>query len=257
VTEIVHQGRLVAALVHDPMLLEDPGLLRAVASAAALSLENQRLNAELLARLAELRASRARIVQAGDSERRRLERNLHDGAQSRFVAPALDLRLARARASEDPEVADVLDRAIENLAGGLEELRELARGIHPAILTDKGLQPALRALADRARVAVEIDAPDRDERLPEPIETTAYFLVAEALTNIAKYAHASRATVRVGPADGGVLVEVADDGISGADPSSGSGLRGLADRVAAVGGTLQVTSPPGAGTRVRATIPVA
>ena len=257
VTEIVHQGRLVAALVHDPVLLENPGLLRAVAGAAALSLENQRLNAELLARLAELRASRARIVQAGDSERRRLERNLHDGAQSRFVAVALDLRLARARANEDREVADVLDRAIENLAGGLEELRELARGIHPAVLTDKGLQPALRALADRAPVAVEIDAPDRDERLPEPIETTAYFLVAEALTNIAKYAHASRATVRVAPADGGVLVEVADDGIGGADPSSGSGLRGLADRVAAVGGTLQVTSPPGAGTRVQATIPVA
>jgi signal transduction histidine kinase len=257
VTEIVHQGRLVAALVHDPVLLENPGLLRAVAGAAALSLENQRLNAELLARLAELRASRARIVQAGDSERRRLERDLHDGAQSRFVALALDLRLARARASDDPEVAEVLDRAIENLARGLDELRELARGIHPAILSDKGLQPALRALADRAPVAVEIDAPDRDERLPEPIEAAAYFVVAEALTNVAKYADASHATVRVAPADGEVLVEVADDGVGGADPSSGSGLRGLADRVAAVGGTLQVTSPPGAGTRVRATIPVA
>jgi signal transduction histidine kinase len=257
VTEIVHRGRLVAALVHDPVLLENPGLLRAVGSAAALSLENRRLSAELLARLAELRASRARIVQAGDTERRRLERNLHDGAQSRFVALALDLRLARARANDDPEVANVLDRAIESLSRGLEELRDLARGIHPAILTDKGLQPALRALADRAPVAVEIDAPDRDERLPEPIETTTYFPVAEALTNIAKYAHASRATVRVTSADGRVRVDVVDDGVGGANTSTGSGLRGLADRVAAVGGTLEVTSPPGRGTRVRATMPVA
>jgi signal transduction histidine kinase len=149
VTEIVHQGRLVAALVHDPLLLENPGLLHAVAGAAALSLENQRLNAELLARLAELRA-RARIVQAGDSERRRLERNLHDGAQSRFVALARDLRLARAHVNEDPEVADVPGRAIENIAHGLEELRELARGIHPAILTDKCPTRAARARRPRA-----------------------------------------------------------------------------------------------------------
>jgi signal transduction histidine kinase len=256
VTEIVHKGRRVAALVHDPALLENPELLRAVGSAAALTLENQRLSAELLARLAELRASRARIVQAGDTERRRLERNLHDGAQSRFVALALDLRVARARAKDDPEVAEALDRAIENLASGLAELRELARGIHPAVLADKGLEPAVRALADRAPMPVEIEANDGEQRLPEQVETTAYFVVAEALTNVAKYAQASRATVSVTPADGRVFVEISDDGIGGADIASGSGLRGLADRVAAVGGTLEVTSPRGDGTRVRAEIPV-
>jgi signal transduction histidine kinase len=184
------------------------------------------------------------------------ERNLHDGAQSRFVALALDLRLARGRAQGDPEVAAALDRAIENLAEGLAELRELARGIHPAILTEKGLAPAVRALADRAPVPVDIDAPDADGRLPEAVETTAYFVVAEALTNVAKYARASRATVRLTPAGGGVLVEVADDGVGGADAGSGSGLSGLADRVAAVGGTFEVTSPRGEGTRVRAAIPI-
>ncbi len=213
------------------------------------------LDAELRQRLEELRASRARLVEAGDAERRRLERDLHDGAQSRLVALALLLRSARSRAPEDGELAELLDRAQEELQTSLAELRELARGIHPAVLTDQGLEPALHALVPRVPVPVTVEA-DAANRLPAPVESAAYFVVSEALANVAKYARATHATVAVRQVNGNVTVEVSDDGVGGADSTQGSGLRGLADRVAALDGTLAVESPAGRGTRLRAEIPV-
>ena len=201
----------------------------------------------------ELRASRARIVEAGDAERRRLERDLHDGAQSRLVALALLLRSARNRA--DGELADLLDRAQEELGTSLEELRELARGIHPAVLTDRGLEPALEALTSRVPVPVTLEI-SSDGRLPEPVESAAYFVVSEALANVAKYAQATQATVAVRRANGSLTVDVTDDGVGGADATDGSGLRGLADRLAALDGTLSLESPAGRGTRLHAEIPV-
>jgi signal transduction histidine kinase len=212
------------------------------------------LDAELRESLEELRASRARLVHAGDAERRRLERDLHDGAQARLVALALLLRTARSRAKDDADLVALLDRAQEELQTSLAELRELARGIHPAVLTDRGLEPALEALAARVPVPVTLEV-EADERLPGPVESAAYFVVSEALANVAKYAKASHATVQVRRVNGRVSVEVADDGIGGAELGRGSGLRGLADRVAALDGTLSVESPPGEGTRLRAQIP--
>ena len=203
----------------------------------------------------ELQASRARIVAAGDAERRRLERNLHDGAQQRLVSLSLSLRLAQTQLQKNPEIAEqLLDSAREELAQALEELRELARGIHPAILTDRGLDAALEALASRAPLPVEIE---RDEaQLPQQVEAAAYYVVSEALANVAKYAQASSVRVTVAQLNGSARVEVSDDGVGGADPAQGSGLRGLADRVAALNGTLEVESPPGRGTRIRAEIPL-
>ena len=206
---------------------------------------------------AQLAASRARIVEAGDAERRRLERNLHDGAQQRLVSVALDLRLVDAKLEKDPAGArELLAGAQEQLAQGLNELRELARGIHPAVLTDRGLGPALESLAMRAPVPVEIEAVP-EERLAGPVEVAAYYVVAEAMTNVAKYAHASHATVSVRRYNGLARVTVADDGIGGADPALGSGLRGLADRIAALDGHLDVESPEAGGTRISAEIPCA
>jgi signal transduction histidine kinase len=217
--------------------------------------EVHRLNDELHARVEELAASRTRIVTAGDVERRRLERNLHDGAQQRLVAVSYSLRLALENLDSDPAGArEGLAAACDELGLALEELRELARGLHPAILTDRGLRAAVEMLADRAPIPVAI-AEIPDHRLPEPIEAAAYYLIAEALTNIAKYARASTVHARVSAGDGRVLVEVSDDGVGGADPTTGSGLRGLADRVEALGGSLAVVSPAGAGTALRAEIP--
>jgi PAS domain S-box-containing protein len=217
--------------------------------------EVHRLNAELRARLEELAASRARIVTAGDVERRRLERNLHDGAQQRLVTLSLSLRVALAQLDSDPAAARAtLADAGDELALALAELRELARGLHPAVLTDRGLRAAVEMLAARAPVPVEIvDIPNT--RLPEPVEAAAYYLIAEALTNVAKYSEASTVRVGVAASEASVLVEVSDDGVGGADPESGSGLRGLADRVEALGGSLAVVSPAGAGTSLRAEIP--
>ena len=217
--------------------------------------EVHRLNAELHARLEDLAASRARIVAAGDVERRRLERNLHDGAQQRLVALALSLRMVRSQIESKPEAARaLLTAAGEELTLALDELRELARGLHPAILSDRGLGAAVEMLAGRAPVVVEIaDIPE--QRLPEPVEAAAYYLIAEALTNVAKYAQASAVRVSVAARGERVVVEVSDDGIGGADPAGGSGLRGLADRVEALGGTLEVVSPEGRGTTLRAEIP--
>jgi signal transduction histidine kinase len=253
-TEVELQGRRIGALVHHPALAEQPQLVRTAGAAAALALENQRLSAELRARIEELRASRARLVEAGDAERRRLERDLHDGAQSRLVALALKLRLARMQAEPGSRAAMLLEESSAELQASLDELRELARGIHPAVLTDRGLATALRALADRAAVPVEIEGVP-SEPLPPAAETAVYFVVAEALTNVAKYARAQTATVTLTLTAGEVAVEVADDGVGGADAASGSGLRGLSDRVAALDGRLELTSPPGGGTRVRARIP--
>jgi PAS domain S-box-containing protein len=219
--------------------------------------EVHRLNAELHARLEELAASRSRIVTAGDVERRRLERNLHDGAQQRLVTLSLALRVAQTKLESDPAAARAaLAEAGDELALALDELRELARGLHPAVLSERGLRAALETIAGRAPLPVEI-AGVPDGRLPEPVEAAAYYLVAEALTNVAKYAQASRVQVRVAARDSGVVVEVADDGVGGADPSAGSGLRGLADRVEALGGSLEVVSPEGGGTALRAEIPLA
>jgi signal transduction histidine kinase len=212
------------------------------------------LDAELRERLEELRASRARLVEAGDAERRRLERDLHDGAQARLVALSMLLATARNRVTDDPALEGLLDQARDELQTSLTELRELARGIHPAVLTDRGLEPALHALVARATVPVtaEVDA----GHLPGPVEAAAYFVVSEALQNVAKYAHATSATVTVRRARGRLLVDVADDGVGGADAARGSGLRGLQDRVAALDGTIAVDSPAGRGTRLRAEIPL-
>jgi PAS domain S-box-containing protein len=204
----------------------------------------------------ELRASRARLVEAGDAERRRLERNLHDGAQQRLVSLSLALRLAQAKLRGDPAGSEqLLAGAADELTHAIEELRELARGIHPAVLTDRGLGPALEALAMRAPLPVQLSA-QLDEPLPGPVEAAAYYVVAEALTNVAKYADASAVQVRAERQNGRVLIEVADDGVGGADPGHGSGLRGLADRVEALDGRLEVESGRGAGTRVTAVIPL-
>jgi signal transduction histidine kinase len=225
----------------------------------------QRLNdfAELVAQAlanadayAKLAASRARLVEVGDAERQRLERNLHDGAQQRLVSVALGLGMVASRLESDPAGArDLLIAAQADLTRGLDELRELARGIHPAVLTERGLGPALDALAARAPVPVELTAVP-DERLAPPVEAAMYYVVAESITNVAKYAHASGATVSIDRSNGAATVIVADDGVGGADPAGGSGLRGLAARVEALNGRLDVASPPGGGTRITAEIPV-
>jgi signal transduction histidine kinase len=254
-TPVESGGKPVALLVHAASTAEDRDLVRAVGGAAALALENERLDAELRANVEELRASRARIVESADAARRRIERDLHDGAQQQLVALALSLRVAGARLESDPAAARrLLDAAAHDLDAAIRELRELARGIHPAVLSDRGLGPALEALAVRTPLPVEIDAPP-EGGLPDGVEAAAYFVVAEALTNVARYAGATHAAVTVTRADDSVVVRITDDGAGGADPSRGSGLRGLADRVAALDGRLVVESPPGGGTTVQAVIP--
>jgi len=204
----------------------------------------------------ELRDSRARAFEAGDAERRRLERNLHDGAQQRLVSLSLELGLLEQRFEGDPEACRAIDEARRELGESLQELRNLARGIHPAVVTDYGLAVALESLAAHSPVPVVLDV-DMDERPPETVEVAAYYLVSESLTNVAKYARASRATVAIRKADGELTVEIVDDGVGGADTARGSGLRGLADRVEALGGRLDVRSPSGGGTHVCALLPCA
>jgi signal transduction histidine kinase len=194
-------------------------------------------------------------VRAEDTARRGLERNLHDGAQQRLVALSVALRLVESRLSSDPEAAlELLTGAQAELAHALEELRELARGIHPAVLTDRGLRPALESLVARAPFPVELTVPE--DRLPTDVEAAAYYVVAESLTNVARYAQASSAEVAVRRDGDVLLVLVSDDGVGGASPRHGSGLSGLADRVAVLEGTLVVKSPRGEGTSVRAEIPL-
>jgi signal transduction histidine kinase len=222
---------------------------------AALESDNERLQAELRDQLDEVRASRTRIVEAADAERARIERNLHDGAQQRLLALSFALRGIERKVADNPGLEGDVRVALSQLDTAMSELRELARGIHPAILDDEGLGPALGSLAERATVPTTVNAP-LNGRLPAAVEVTAFFVVAESLANVAKYADASQATVEA-IMDGVMLrVEVADDGRGGADPRNGSGLRGLADRVAALGGELTIESPHRGGTRVHASIPV-
>jgi signal transduction histidine kinase len=252
-TAIEHDGRPVAAIVHDAALETSSELVAAAAAAASMAIDNERLKADLRARVEELRVSRLRIVQAGDEARRRIERDLHDGAQQQLVSLALELRVLRSRV-DDPELRDAVDAIAERLGVAVGELRELARGIHPSVLTERGLGPAIGALAQRSALPVEVDVAV-DGRMPAPVESAAYFTVAEALTNVTKYARASVARVEIARDGDAVLVVVADDGVGGVDLAAGSGLRGLRDRLNAVDGTLEIVSPPGAGTRLSARIP--
>jgi len=257
VTKLDSDGEPVAALIHDPSLLEDPTLVGAAAAAARLSLENARLHAETRAQLAQVQESRARIVTAADEERRRIERDIHDGAQQRLVALGLQLRSAQrtAGAADDPQLRKLLEGTIAELQVAVDELRELARGVHPAILTEDGLCAALEALATRSPFPIALDV--EDERLPEPVEATAYFVACEALANVGKHSSASNVTVEAHRHNGVLTVEIDDDGVGGASAQNGSGLRGLADRVEALGGRLVIDSPDGGGTRIVAEIPCA
>ncbi|HVD55887.1 MAG TPA: sensor histidine kinase [Thermoleophilaceae bacterium] len=255
VTKVEREGGCIAAIVYDATLRDARGHVRAVGAAAALALQNERLDAELRAKVGELRSSRERMLRIGLEERRRLERDLHDGAQQRLVSTALNLRIARTKLREEPDAAEaLLTGASEELDAALGELRELARGIHPAVLSDRGLDTALETLAARAPVPVEL-ASVPGVRLPEAVELAAYYVVSEALTNVAKYADASHATVGIERDNGRLVVKVADDGVGGADPEEGTGLRGLEDRLAVIEGRLEIDSERGQGTTITARIP--
>lgn len=253
-TLIDRDGAHVAALIHDPALLDEPELLDGVEAAAGIALENGRLNAELRARLEELRGSRARIVEAAQNERQLLERNLHDGAQQRLIALSLNLSLLKGRVNGTPEVRAGIDQARREVAASLAELREISSGLHPAVVSGHGLPVALEQLAARAPVPVEL-AIEVKGRLPEPLEVAAYYVVSESLVNIAKHAQAKTARVEIVKEQSELVLEIVDDGIGGADSERGTGLRGLADRVESLDGRLRVWTPRGGGTRVRAEIP--
>ncbi len=254
-TVVEREGEPIAALIHDPALVENNELVQSVCAAAGLTLENARLQAELRARLAELQASRARLVEATETERRRIERDLHDGTQQRLVSIAMALGLAESKLAADrPAVEPVLREARDALTLALAELRELTQGIRPAILVERGLAAALDDLSRRAALPVRFDLAVSG-RLPEQVEGAAYFVASEALANAAKHSHASEVRLAASLEDGVLVVEVADDGIGGAAAGGGSGLRGLSDRVDALGGRLTVSSPPGRGTTLRAEIP--
>jgi signal transduction histidine kinase len=252
VARLEQGGQLLAELLYDPAIeVEDPGRVNAVASVATMALENERLAAQVRAQLEEVRASRARIVEAADAERRRIERDLHDGAQQRLVA--LAMRLDQARGGVQG-AGELIDTTTGELLQAIREVRDLARGLHPTILNERGLAAAVEALAERAPIPVRRHI--GETRLPAEIEAAAYFLIAEAMTNAAKHAHATAIDVEVTADDEQVIVTVADDGSGGADPDRGSGLQGLTDRLAAIGGTLSVTSPIGGGTVLRSRIPL-
>jgi signal transduction histidine kinase len=253
-TAVERDGAPVAAIVHDAALDTSPELVEAAAAASSLAIDNERLKADLRARLEELRVSRLRIVEAADDARRRIERDLHDGAQQELLALALELRVLRSRVG-DTDALPLVDGIAKRLDVALGELRELARGIHPAILTQSGLSVAVGALAERATLPVEIEM-DVDRRLPAPVEAAAYFLIAEALTNVSRYARATGARVQIEVDDDDLVVTVTDDGVGGVDVAAGSGLRGLQDRLATVDGSLEIDSTPGEGTRVTGRIPV-
>jgi signal transduction histidine kinase len=256
ITLIDRDGERMAALIHDPSLEDEPQLLDAVSAAAAIALENARLHAELRASLDELRGSRRRVLEAGQEERQRLERNLHDGAQQRLIALRLELGLLEQQLDIDPESRRRLGQARRQIALSLDDLRDVARGLHPAVVTGHGLAVALESLAACTPVPVRLTVALKD-RLPERLEVASYYVVCESLTNVVKHARASSATVAVSRRRGHVVVEVTDDGVGGADTERGSGLRGLADRVESLGGRLQVWTPAGRGTRVRAEMPCA
>jgi signal transduction histidine kinase len=255
-SEIRNGNRIAAGIVHDAALSGQRAFIQAVSSYALVALENRRLTAKVESSLGEVRKSRARILASADRERRRLERDLHDGAQQRLVALSLQLRMIRSDIRRNPEQAEQLAvSASDELAHSLKELRELARGIHPAAL-DHGLASALESLATRSTVATAVSC-DAPERVPPAVELAVYFVACEALANVGKYADATAASVRLSRTAGGVAIEIADDGVGGADAGNGSGLHGLADRVEALDGHLFVTSPPGAGTVIIAELPCA
>jgi signal transduction histidine kinase len=257
VTRLDGEDGPLAALLHDQVLTERASLVNGVAAVAQLAIENERLHAEVKSQLEEVRASRERIVRAGDEERRRVERNIHDGAQQRLVSLSLALSMAHAKATHvAPDVVQTIMAAETELKEAIGELRELARGIHPAILTEAGLGPALESLADRSPIPVTVQT-NLQGRLPPLVEATAYFVVAEALTNVAKHTAASTASLDATVADGWLRLTVADNGGGGADPARGSGLRGLLDRVAALGGRLSIEDDGSGGTRLTAAIPCA
>jgi signal transduction histidine kinase len=252
-TPVGEASQPLAVLIHDPTLDDEPELLVAAGSAARLALDNARLHAEVIAQLAEVRASRSRIIATVDEARRRLERDLHDGAQQRLLAIGLALQLLRTRLLDNNAAAELLTEAENELTSALQELRELAAGIHPAILTDQGLRPALLALANRCPVPLTVLGKDPG-RLPAPVESTAYFCTAEGVTNAVKHAHADLITITMRRTAGILTLTVFDNGVGGADPT-GSGLRGLADRVAALDGRLIIDSPHGCGTRLCIELP--
>src|SRR5919204_1139128 len=252
VTRVERDGQAVAVLVHDSSVLDDPGLVEAVAAAARLAASNARLQAEVRAQVSELQESRRRLVRVGDEERRRLEQRLHEGAERRLVA--LGQVLERAGGSASGSGTAEIERARGQLGRTLADLHDLARGLHPRALSESGLAAALASLARRSPVPVELAVPA--ERLPAEVEAAAYFICSEALANVAKYASASRVVVRVSADERAALVEIVDDGVGGADPAQGSGLRGLADRVEALGGQLRLESEPGGGTCLSAEIPL-
>jgi signal transduction histidine kinase len=247
-------GEPMAALVHDPALRDEAALLDAVTAAAAIALRTGRLQAQLRANVEELRGSRARVLEAGQRERRRLERDLHDGAQQRLVALSLNLGVLQHRLGADAEAKALLAQARSEIAVSLAELRDVAQGLHPAVVSNHGLAVGVESLAARAPVPVRLDV-HLNGRVSEQVEVAAYYVVCESLANIGKHAHATSAMVNVARRDGQVVVEVVDDGIGGADTERGTGLRGLADRVEALGGRLRVWTPHGGGTRVRAELP--
>ncbi len=254
-TFVERDGQPIAVLLHDPVLEHNAELVRSVCAAASLALENERLQAELRARLVELQASRARLVEATDAERRRIERDLHDGTQQRLVSIAMSLGLLESRLPADATAAQPLVRETRDaLALALQELRELTHGIHPPLLAERGLAAALEELCRRAALPTHLTVAI-DRRLPDQVETAAYFVASEALTNAAKHSHGSEVRVAASYEQKRLTVEVADDGIGGASAVGGSGLRGLADRVEALGGRFTASSPPGRGTTLRAEIP--
>jgi signal transduction histidine kinase len=254
ITMVERDGVRLAALIHNPSLSDEPELLDAASAAAGMALENGRLHADLRARLEELRGSRERVLEAGQKERQRLERNLHDGAQQRLIALSLDLSMLEQRLGDDPDARAQIDQARGEIAQSLEELREVAHGLHPAVVSGHGLAVALESLAARAPVPVRLSI-ELEERIDEQLEVAAYYVVSESLANIGKHAQANSATIDVARANGQLVVEIVDDGVGGADSESGSGLRGLADRVEALDGRLRVWTPQGGGTRVRAEMP--
>jgi signal transduction histidine kinase len=244
----------MAALIFHTSLEEEPELLDGVDAAAGIAMENGRLRAELKARLEELEGSRVRVFEAGRKERQRLERNLHDGAQQRLVALSLELGLLGESARTDDDLRGRLLAAKREVSASLEELRDVARGIYPAVLAGHGLAVAMESLVARASVPVCLEV-DLSGRLPEPLEVTAYYVVSEALANVDKHARATSAAVRIARDESRVVLTVSDDGVGGADPLQGSGLRGLADRVEALRGELHVSSPDAAGTSIRVELP--
>jgi signal transduction histidine kinase len=254
VTLVEQNGEQVAALVYDATLGEEPELVEAVSAAAGIALENGRLEAELRARLQELHGSRTRVVEAQQDERRRLERDLHDGAQQRLVALALELGMLAEQSDNDPATQSRLKRARSELAQSLDELRDIAHGLHPAVVSGHGLAVALESLVAVTPLDVQLKT-DGLPRLPEPMEVAAYYVVSESLTNAAKHSQASRVSVDVGVTNDTLIAEIVDDGIGGVDSERGTGLRGLADRVEALNGRLRIWSAAGHGTRVRAEIP--